>query len=78
MTGIDSGKAFRVKEIRLASGATLENRTVCIAGGFLIVESCREDTAPTWYNLSAVASLREVSIEQPKRTGGQSMRVGFF
>ena len=63
---IDSTKPLHVHLIHLANGDTLEDKTVFIAGGFLIVEADNEAQAPTWYNLQNVEALQEVTIpEQP-------------
>ena len=60
---IDSNKPLQVKTIRFINGDILENKTVFVAGGFLIVEADPPDQAPTWYNLQTVEALQEVTVD---------------
>ena len=66
---IDSSNPLHVHMIHLANGDMLEDRNVFITSGFLIVESDREDAAPTWYNLNEISVLQEVTV-----TGQQTRR----
>ncbi len=67
MPAINPQKPLHVRYIHLANGLTLKNRTAFIVGGFVIVESDKEDTAPTWYNVSEVLTLQEVSIDETQQ-----------
>lgn len=65
---IDSTKPLHVKLIHLANGDTLEDKTVFIVSGFLIVEADNPEQAPTWYNLQNVEALQGVTMpEQPAK-----------
>lgn len=65
---IDSTKPLHVRLVHLANGDMLEDKTVFILNGFLIVEADNPEQAPTWYNLQNVEALQEVTIqEQPAK-----------
>ena len=76
MVEIDSTKPLNVRRIDLTDGTVLYDKTVFIAGGFLIVGANREDTAPTWYNLQTVERLEQVTID--KGSGRPQNIIRFF
>ena len=76
MPAINPQKPLHVRYIRLADGMTLKDRVAFVAGGFLIVESDKEEQPPTWYNLSEVLRLQEVTIEEAQKK--PEMRIAVF
>lgn len=70
-TTMVTAKPLHVRRIHLANGDTLEDKTVSILGGFLIVEADFPEQAPTWYNLSEVTALQEVTLLEKTPQGGK-------
>ena len=69
MERLNLSRPLKAKAIYIKGNSKpLRDRTVFIAGNFLIVAKDAEDTAPTWYNVDQVNRLEGVTQEPPQAT----------
>ena len=71
-----AGPVFmRVAQVVLTNGDVLEDKSICLHEGFVVVEADKEGQLPTWYNKDTVEAL--VQVDVPERKTG-TPNVVFF
>lgn len=57
---------MRVAQVVLTNGDVLEDKSICLHEGFVVVEADAEGQLPTWYNKDTVEALVQVDVLEKK------------